>query len=93
MKKENRFLSSNKDLQKEISWYNEGTHWLSSEKYRSYFFSFFKNMAFTDMVEGLGTGTLTDSTTILNGSTGRILIGIMALSLITYVVGKVKRWW
>jgi hypothetical protein len=48
--------------------------------------------AFTDVVANIGSGTLSDATTVLSGPIGYIVIGLLALGLVGTVIYAVRRW-
>ena len=48
--------------------------------------------SFTDVVANIGSGTLSDATTVLSGPIGYIVIGLLALGLVGTVIYAVRRW-
>lgn len=57
-----------------------------------YFFLHSTMSAFTDVVANIGSGTLSDATTVLSGPIGYIVIGLLALGLVGTVIYAVRRW-
>lgn len=56
------------------------------------FYLFCSMSAFTDVVANIGSGTLSDATTVLSGPIGYIVIGLLALGLVGTVIYAVRRW-
>jgi hypothetical protein len=74
--------------------YNRSVLLFEEAKQKIYFTSFLLHQmnAFTDVVANIGSGTLSNSTTILNGPIGYIVVGLLALGLVGTVIYAVRRW-